>query len=452
MQLRRSRLAAIAGVVALAVAACGGGSSTTASSTSAAGGAAESGSAAASGDAGESGTAAATSAADTAAAGGSTEGTLTIWADDLYGPAIKAASAAFAADNGVAVNVETVSKDLQAQFVTASQAGTGPDLVMGAHDWIGNLVQNGAIEPIPMTDATKALFQEPAVQAVTFNSQIYGVPYALENIALYRNTDLAPTAPATWEDLEATATELQKAGKVSELLALPIGTDGGPAPYHVQPIFTSGGGVLFVQNPDGSYDTEQMEMGSQGSIDAMTKIGKMGAAGLLKTSIGADNVATLFTDKKVAFMVSGPWNLPAVVKSGVKYEISDLPKFADGTAARPFIGAQTLYVAAKGKNKALAQEFATNFFIQPQVAKALYDVQPRPPALQSTYDEVAAADKDIKAFGEAGAEGQPLPSIPQMAGIFDPWGKALVSIIGGADPATTTQQLATTINGILGSS
>jgi len=74
--------------------------------------------------------------------------------------------------------VETVSKDLQAQFVTASQAGTGPDLVIGAHDWIGNLVQNGAIDPIPMTDATKKLFQTPAIQAVTFNSQIYGFPFA----------------------------------------------------------------------------------------------------------------------------------------------------------------------------------------------------------------------------------------------------------------------------------
>jgi len=437
MHLRKTRLAAMAGIAALALAACGGGSSTTASSTSAAG-------ATSGGDA-------ATSASAGAPAGGSA-GTLTIWADDLYGPAIKAASAPFAAENGITVDVQTVSKDLQAQFVTASQAGTGPDLVMGAHDWIGNLVQNGAIDPIPITDTTKNLFQKPAIQAVTFNSQIYGVPFALENIALYRNTDLAPTAPATWEELQATATQLQSEGKVTELLALPIGTDGGPAPYHVQPIFTSGGGVFLVQNPDGSYDTKQMEMGSQGSIDAMTKIGQMGAAGLLKTSIGADNVATLFTDQKAAFMVSGPWNLPAVVKSGVKYEISDLPKFADGTDPQPFIGAQNLYVAAKGKNKAIAQEYATNFFIQPEVAKALYDVQPRPPALQSVYNEVAAGNKDIKAFGEAGANGQPLPSIPQMASIFDPWGKALVSIIGGADPTTTTQQLATTINGILGNS
>jgi len=101
--------------------------------------------------------------------------------------------------------VETVSKDLHAQFVTASQAGTGPDLVIGAHDWIGNLVQNGAIDPIPMTDATKKLFQTRAIQAVTFNSQIYGVPFALENIALYRNTDLARPRPDRTGDLRRIA-------------------------------------------------------------------------------------------------------------------------------------------------------------------------------------------------------------------------------------------------------
>lgn len=439
MHLRKSGLAAaLIGVAALVLTACG--SSSSSSGTTAAGGA------------GASGAASGSAASTGGGAAGGAAGTLTIWADDLYGPAMKEIGAKFGADNGVTVDVETISKDMQAQFVTASQAGTGPDLVMGAHDWIGNLVQNGAIDPIPMTDATKKLFQKVAIQAVTFNSQIYGIPFAVENIALYRNTTLAPTAPTTWDELQTMATQLQSEGKVSELLALPIGNDGGPAPYHLQPIFTAGGGVLFAQNPDGSYDTKQMEMGSQGSIDAMTKIGQMGAAGLLKTSIGTDNVATLFTDQKAAFMVSGPWNLPAVEKSGVPYEISNLPVFDAANPARPFIGAQNLYVAAKGKNKALAQEFATNYFIQPDVAKALYDVQPRPPALQSVFDQVAATNKDVQAFNQAGADGQPLPAIPQMAAIFDPWGKALVSIVGGADPVSTTQQLATTINGILGNS
>ena len=117
MRLRKTQMAALMGIVALAVAACGGSSSSSSSSSSSASAAASDGSAATSSGGG------ATDAS--AAAGGRSAGTLTIWADDLYGPAIKTASAQFATDNGVTVNVETVSKDLQAQFVTASQAGTG---------------------------------------------------------------------------------------------------------------------------------------------------------------------------------------------------------------------------------------------------------------------------------------------------------------------------------------
>jgi arabinogalactan oligomer/maltooligosaccharide transport system substrate-binding protein len=61
-------------------------------------------------------------------------------------------------------------------FVTAAQAGKGPDLVMGAHDWIGNLVQNGTIDPLQLTDDTRAAFNELALQGVTYNGQIYGNP------------------------------------------------------------------------------------------------------------------------------------------------------------------------------------------------------------------------------------------------------------------------------------
>ena len=128
--------------------------------------------------------------------------------------------------------------------------------------------------------------------------------------------------------MQANAIQLQSQGKLSELLALTIGPDGGPAPNHVQPIFTSGGGVLFVQNPEQQLRHQADGNGQPRQHQRVAKIGQMGAAGLLKTSIGADNVATLFTVQKAAFVVSGPWNLPAVVKSGVKCEISDLPKFA----------------------------------------------------------------------------------------------------------------------------
>jgi len=138
---------------------------------------------------------------------------LTIWADDKYSRAIRESAARWGELNDVQVNVQAVSNDLQTVYVTAAQAGKGPDLVMGAHDWIGNLVQNGTIDPLQLTDDTRAAFNELAIKGVTFNGQIYGIPYAIENVVLFRNTDLVPEAPRTMEELVAKGEELKAVGR-----------------------------------------------------------------------------------------------------------------------------------------------------------------------------------------------------------------------------------------------
>lgn len=79
-------------------------------------------------------------------------------------------------------------------------------------------------------------------------------------------------------------------------------------------------------------------------------------------------------------------------KSGVKYDISPVPPFAGGKPAKPFVAVQALYIAAKSKNKTLAQEFATNFFAQPDVAVALYQADPRPPALKAALARLETSD------------------------------------------------------------
>ena len=47
---------------------------------------------------------------------------------------------------------------------------------------------------------------------------------------------------------------------------------------------------------------------------------------------------------------------------------------------------QAFFVAAKGKSKALAQEFVTNYVTNKDVAMALYEADPRPPALTAALD------------------------------------------------------------------
>ncbi|MCO8276572.1 maltose ABC transporter substrate-binding protein [Actinoplanes sp. TRM 88003] len=366
-------------------------------------------------------------------------GELVIWADDKRSAALKPFADKFGAENGVTVKVQAISKDQQTTFVTASQQGSGPDVMVGAHDWIGNLVQNGAIDPVQLPADQTASFNPNALKAVTFNGQTYGVPYAMENLALIRNTDLAPTAPATIE-------ELVEAAKTPEKLCLQVGQNGDA--YHLYPLYSSAGGYLFGTTATGDYDPKDLGVGKPESVQAFRKIATLGEKGskALKRSITPENSIATFTSKKCAFLVSGPWAITDVKKANIKYDISPVPGFQGGQPARPFLGVQTFYVASKGKNKALAQEFVTNYVTTPELAVALYEAEPRPPALTAAFDQVKTKDTDLEKFVQAGKDGLPLPAVPEMAAIWDPFGKAEAAVVGGADPAQTITAAGKTIS------
>jgi arabinogalactan oligomer/maltooligosaccharide transport system substrate-binding protein len=374
-------------------------------------------------------------------------GKLVIWADDKRAEVLKSFKDKFEKDNGVTVDVQAISKDQQTTFVTASQQGSGPDVMVGAHDWIGNLVQNGAIDPIQITDAQKASFPDVAIKAMTFGGQVYGMPYAIENVALIRNTELVPNAPATMEELVSTGKALKAAGKASEILCLESGQKGDA--YHIYPLYTSGGGYLFGTKANGDYDPKDLGVGKPGSIAAFQKIAALGEKGdgALKRSIEGGNSIATFTGKKCAFLVSGPWAITDIKKANMHYDISPVPGFTGGKPAQPFVGVQAFYVAAKAKNKALAQEFVTNYLTKPELAVALYKAEPRPPALAAALEQVKANDADLAKFLDAGKGGAVLPAIPEMATIWEPFGKAEAAIIGGADVATTVDAAAKAISG-----
>jgi arabinogalactan oligomer/maltooligosaccharide transport system substrate-binding protein len=370
------------------------------------------------------------------------KGQLVIWADDKRAAVLKPFAAKFGTENGVTVKVQAISKDQETAFVTASQQGSGPDVMVGAHDWIGNLVQNGAIDPVQLSEEQKSGLAANALKAVTFNGQVYGVPYATENLALIRNTDLAPKAPATIEDLVATAQKI----KTPEVLCLQVGATGDA--YHLYPFYTSAGGYLFGTTASGDYDPKDLGVGKPGSIAAFKKIATLGekGSGALKRSITSDNSIATFTGKKCAYLVSGPWAITDVKKAGIKYDITPVPGFAGGKPATPFLGVQTFYVAAKGKNKALAQEFVTNYVTTPDLAVALYRAEPRPPALTAAFDQVKTTDPDLQKFVDAGRNAVPLPAIAEMAAIWDPFGKAEAAVVGGADPTRTITAAGRTIS------
>ena len=60
-------------------------------------------------------------------------------------------------------------------------------------------MSNGVVAPVDLGASPRIPRRRD--RGFTYEEQIYGVPYATENIALIRNTDLVPEAPATFEEM-----------------------------------------------------------------------------------------------------------------------------------------------------------------------------------------------------------------------------------------------------------
>lgn len=415
---------AVSGVAALTLGACGGTSPAPTTPASSA-------------PAGSTNT---TTTTDAAAPAPSTTGApvrdanvdLVIWTDADRAPTVKKIADKFGEDNGVTVSVQ-VAVDTRQQFKDATKVGKGPDIVVGAHDWLGELVQENTVAPVNLSADTAGKFAETSISAAKFNGQTYGVPYAVENIALMRNTALAPEAPKTMDELVKSGTEIKakSGGKVTNVLIQQVGKTGNA--YYTYPYLSAFDGGIFALNSDGGFDKDKVIVNSEGSIKGAKVLAELGKAKVLTTNVGDDNAEGLFDAGKAPYFITGPWATTNAKKANIKYAISDLPTLDGGGQMQPFLGVQLFYVSAKAKNASIAQEFVTNYITKKDVQLELFNALGRPPALTEALEEVSASNEDVKAFFEAGKDSLPMPNIPAMNSVWGPLGQASADVISGKD-------------------
>lgn len=360
---------------------------------------------------------------------------LVIWADDTRAPVLEPVAKAFGDAEGVKVSVLQVPFDkIRDNLSKAGPAGEGPDIIVGAHDWLGELVTNGAVAPIDL-GAAAADYAEVAVKAFTYDGSVYGLPYAIENIALIRNTDLVPDAPATWADVETTALQLKADGKVD----IPLAIQQGPAdPYHNFPLYSLTGANVFAQSADGTYDATQLGLDTPEALASADNFKKWSDEGLISKDVTYDIMIESFASGKAPYAITGPWATSdpdrGFKAKGVNYVVEPIPPLtAGGSPAHVFVGVQGFMVSAFSENTDLAKTFLLDYVNNEDVQLKLFDAGGRPPAMKSAYDKVST-DPDIKGFGAAGQAGQPQPAIPAMSKVWDNWKDSYSLIFTGSDP------------------
>ena len=351
-------------------------------------------------------------------------GSLTIWVDETRIDDFKALGEDFVSASGVALDVvQKPTADIKTDFVAQAPTGEGPDLIVGAHDWTGELVSNGLISPIELGD--KGKLADNTIAAFQYDGALYGVPYAVENIALVRNNKILQDTPDTFDALIE-----QAKGAGAEFPAIIQVGDQGDA-YHMYPIQTSFGAPVFKSNADGSYTNELGMEGAEGEAFA-TYLKKLADEKVVSVSMGGDQAKQAFLDGKSPYMITGPWNTAAFTEAGMDISVLAVPS-AGGQPSAPFLGVQGVYLSSKSENGVLANQFL-DYMATTEAQQKLFDLGGRVPADTSVAEGIT--DELLAGFAEAGKNGQPMPSIPEMGAVWSHWGNTQVSIINGqaADP------------------
>lgn len=413
--LRRIALGATVGASALLLAACGGGSSDPT---------------------------VVTEPTDTGMNAAGAE--LVIWTDAEREDAIAAAAADFEAATGATVTlVQKNFEDLRADFIAQVPTGEGPDITVGAHDWTGALVAAGVVDTIDLGDKA-ADFEQVALDAFTYDGQLYALPYSLETIALIQNVDLVgEEAPATWDDMIASGI----ASGAERPFVINTSGEAGDG-YTMYGFQTSFGAPVFEQDDTGSY-TSTVGMGGDAGAGFAQWLYDNGSAGTgyLSTTVDYDINNELFTSGAAPYTVQGPWVLETYRDAGVNFVVNPIPS-AGGEVAAPFVGVQGFYLSSQSQNSLLAQEFLVNYLGTEAAQRALYEADPRIPAFKTLGAEVAS-DPIIAGFLASAQNGVPMPSIPEMGSVWDFWNAAESQIISGADPASTWSTMVTDLEGAI---
>ncbi len=340
--------------------------------------------------------------------------TIVVWADGDRGPNLeKVLKEKGDWVSGYTITVKSFSNfdALKDAFDKATDA-SGPDIVMGANDWVPTGAKSGKLAPITLTASQKARFTAGQLFDLTYKGKLYGVPVDVNNVAMIYNTDLVKTAPKTFGEMVA----LYKANKASKGLKAGLCVAGGGMSWGAHSIFSALGADAYQFDSRDKIVYNRSFNGTTFGKNVRTHLldGKKSNGFLPASDAGCkDN----FLDGKVPYAIIGNWEWKDYVAKGFTMNLMPVPGVVANKPGKMFgsvSGALLTTFAAKHGVEAGAKSLLTNFFGSTDGQVRYQKVEGRPPA-----EKGAALDATVSAAQRGFGAAATLSSIPQIGAFLN---------------------------------
>lgn len=338
--------------------------------------------------------------------------------------ALKDAIKAYQADHpGTEVIALQVPSDrLQDKYLRSAAANGGPDLLIGATDWIGKFAQSEVVasldDQIPEPQLQR--YQNVALSALRYKGHLYALPESLETVALYYNKAMLPGGPPKTIDGLFIQANSRDYWKGEYLLA-----------YNTQFYFSAG--YLFGSGGKLLDAGGQAQVDSPGAVRWLTLLKNMREHPRFAVKSDYGYADALFREKKAAMTINGPWAIGDYQQVlGDDLGVAPLPMVEDMVPAVPFVGIKCLMFNpnSTGERRERALDFANFFTAAPNMTRMLTQAGHVPAIKGVTIPE----DSPLAAFERQAKWGTPLPPDPEMKEVWTPMDKAVEEVLTGVNP------------------
>jgi len=366
-------------------------------------------------------------------------GNLTVWAMGNEGTKLSTLADAFMKQYpNVKVSVTPVDwGQAVTKLQTAIAGGTTPDVSQMGTDMMGQFGANGTFDPVP-ADIDPSSFFQGAWNTNMVGGAAVGVPWYVETRLLYYRTDIAQkagitSAPATWDDLKATAKAMKDKGGAK--WGISLGTKNWQEYF---PFLWSNGGDVVDSSGKPALNSPQ-------AVEALTFYDSFFQEGLTPKSVpeGFD-ITPAFVKGDNPMFFSGPWHLGLIKDAGgagfdSKWAIAPMPKKASATS---FVGGSNMVVFNASKNKEAAWAFV-KFLTDPKTQALWYKTVTDLPAVQSAWQEPeVSSDPNVAKFGDQLKDTKAQPVTASWSELSSAINDVLEKMTtGGLDPKAAADQM-----------
>jgi arabinogalactan oligomer/maltooligosaccharide transport system substrate-binding protein len=353
---------------------------------------------------------------------------------------LRKAADAFEQSEHVPVRIVRVPfTELQPKIQVSVPVGQGPDLVTGPHDWIGTFVQAGMLGAASVDEAARAPYLKVALEAMSYQGRLYGLPLSVSTLGLVVNRKLVPDLPTSMPDLIEKAKRLTRGGQYGFLFD---DTDF----YFAYPFFGGYGAYIFPQGAQGLDDT-RVGLDSPGAIRAAQFLADLHQKWqLMPPGTNKNNANSAFLGGECAMTITGPWALQDYRDKHIDYVFMPIPILDNGRWPQPLVGVDGVMLTACSRNPEGATRLMLALASQESEVELNLSAGRIPARRDAQADPRVAQNPDVPAIGACVEKGIPMPSIPAVQLIWQPMEDALKLITTGeAQPAEMLHQTAARI-------